>query len=160
MNLRWTGKYCIAEDLLIWVQPVMIHGITREQLQVEVWSEDYKEDLLYPSQTASGESWWTSDGFQGEPGVLPSGLLQNPSEALVTALNKVMVAKALHQIILMQPLSSHRSYQSPWFAEELKEMKIKKRYLQCCWHSRKDDLDQTQVRATWTCWVWGNEHSS
>lgn len=56
-----------------------------------------------------------------------------------------MVAKALDQIVPMQPIPSFGS--SPWFMEKLRQLRWEKRNVECCWHSIGDEPDQIRVKA-------------
>lgn len=90
--------------------------------------------------------WWTRMDFRERWSLLLPALCMDHLK-LWSPLGKE-ISWALNWIVSIWPLPSCRSHYSLQFTEELREMKQVKRGLEYFWHSTRDELNWTQIRAT------------
>ncbi|XP_058024600.1 uncharacterized protein LOC131190994 [Ahaetulla prasina] len=84
--------------------------------------------------------------FLTELGPFPENLAHNTTEELVAAWEQA-AAGALDRVVPLRPLTRRRSQPAPWFSEELREMKRRRRRLESVWRSSRSEADRTLVRS-------------
>ncbi|XP_058020365.1 uncharacterized protein LOC131188809 [Ahaetulla prasina] len=84
--------------------------------------------------------------FQTELGPFPEDLAHGTTEELVAAWEQA-AAGALDRVVPLRPLTRRRSQLAPWFSEELREMKRRRRRLESVWRSSRSEADRTLVRS-------------
>ncbi|XP_070812488.1 vomeronasal type-2 receptor 26-like, partial [Pituophis catenifer annectens] len=83
------------------------------------------------------------DGFQMELGPFPEVMAHDSAEDLVASWDRE-VAGALDCIVPLRPLIWCCAHLAPWFTEELREMKRRKRRLESGWRTSRSESDRTQ----------------
>ncbi|XP_058042723.1 uncharacterized protein LOC131200215 isoform X3 [Ahaetulla prasina] len=84
--------------------------------------------------------------FLTELGPFPEDLTHGTTEELVAAWERA-VAGALDRVVPLRPLTRHRSQLAPWFSEELREIKRRRRRLESTWRSSRSEADRTLLRS-------------
>ncbi|XP_058019805.1 uncharacterized protein LOC131188508 [Ahaetulla prasina] len=84
--------------------------------------------------------------FRTEFGPLPEGLAHGTVEELVAAWEWA-AAGALDRVVPLRPLTRRRSQPAPWFSEELRGMKRRRRRLESSWRSSRAEADRTLVKS-------------
>ncbi|XP_058047319.1 uncharacterized protein LOC131202394 [Ahaetulla prasina] len=84
--------------------------------------------------------------FLTELGPFPEDLAHGLTKELVAAW-ETAAAGFLDCVVPLQPLTRRRSRPAPWFSEELREMKRRKRHLESNWRASHSESDRTLVRS-------------